>query len=59
MTTTNIHPIPGFPTVYLTQDGAQMTIRPMVPEDKDDLLDFFRRISQEDLFYLKEDVTNP
>jgi L-amino acid N-acyltransferase YncA len=59
MTTTNIHPIPGYPTVYLTQDGAQMTIRPMVPEDKDDLLDFFHRIPQEDLFYLKEDVTDP
>ena len=33
MTTTTIYPIPGYPTVYLTTDGAQMTIRPMVPED--------------------------
>jgi L-amino acid N-acyltransferase YncA len=59
MTTTTIYPIPGYPTVYLTADGAQMTIRPMVPGDKDDLLDFFRRIPREDLFYLKEDVTSP
>jgi hypothetical protein len=41
MTTTTIYPIPGYPTVYLTTDGAQMTIRPMVPGDKDALLDFF------------------
>ena len=44
MTTTTIYPIPGYPTVYLTTDGAQMTIRPMVPEDQDALLDFFRSI---------------
>ena len=39
--TTTIYPIPGYPTVYLTTDGAQMTIRPMVPEDQEALLDFF------------------
>ena len=59
MTTINIHPIPGYPTVYLTQDGTQMTVRPMLPEDKDDLLAFFRRIPHEDRFSLKEDVTDP
>ena len=59
MTTTTIYPIPGYPTVSLTTDGAQMTIRPMVPEDQDALLDFFRRIPPEDRFYLKEDVTDP
>jgi L-amino acid N-acyltransferase YncA len=36
-----------------------MTIRPMVPEDQDALLDFFRSIPPEDRFYLKEDVTDP
>jgi L-amino acid N-acyltransferase YncA len=45
--------------VYLTTDGAQMTIRPMVPEDKDDLLAFFRSLPAEDRFYLKDDVTDP
>ena len=59
MTTTTIYPIPGYPTVSLTTDGAQMTIRPMVPEDEDALLDFFRRIPPEDRFALKEDVTDP
>jgi L-amino acid N-acyltransferase YncA len=56
---TTIYPIPGFPTVYLTADGAQMTIRPMVPEDKDAMLDFFCRIPAEDRFYLKDEVINP
>jgi L-amino acid N-acyltransferase YncA len=59
MTTTTIYPIPGYPTVYLTTNGAQMTIRPMVPEDEGALLDFFRRIPPEDRFSLKEDVTDP
>jgi L-amino acid N-acyltransferase YncA len=31
----------------------------MVPGDEKGLLDFFRRIPQEDRFYLKEDVTSP
>jgi L-amino acid N-acyltransferase YncA len=57
--TTTTYPIPGYPTVYLTTDGAQMTIRPMLPEDQVALLDFFRRIPAEDRFYLKEDVTDP
>ena len=57
--TTTIYPIPGYPMVYLTTDGVQMTIRPMVPSDKDALLDFFRSIPQEDRFALKEDVTAP
>ena len=59
MTTTTIYPIPGYPTVYLTTDNVPMTIRPMVPEDQDALLDFFRRIPPEDRFYLKDDVTDP
>ncbi len=59
MSMTTIYPVPGYPTVYLTEDSAPMTIRPMVPSDEDGLLEFFRRIPQEDRFYLKEDVTDP
>jgi L-amino acid N-acyltransferase YncA len=36
-----------------------MTMRPMLPEDQDALLDFFRSIPPEDRFYLKDDVTDP
>jgi L-amino acid N-acyltransferase YncA len=57
--TTIVYPLPGYPTVYLTEDSQQITIRPMVAGDEKGLLDFFRRIPQEDRFYLKEDVTSP
>jgi L-amino acid N-acyltransferase YncA len=59
MPMTTIYPIPGFPTVSLTADGAQMTIRPMVPEDQEALLDFFCRIPAVDRFYLKDEVADP
>ena len=59
MAMTTIYPITGYPTVYLTTDGAQMTIRPMLPEDEEHLLQFFRSIPAEDRFYLKDDVTDP
>ena len=59
MATTTVYPIPGYPTVHLTEDGEQMTIQPMLPTDGEALLDFFRRIPEEDRFYLKEDVTSP
>ena len=53
-----IYKIPGFPTVHLTNDGIQIAIRPMLPDDKDALIEFFRRIPEEDRFYLKEDVAS-
>lgn len=59
MSTTTVYPIPGYPTVNLTEDGAQITIRPMVSEDKDALLDFFKTLSEEDRHFLKEDVVDP
>ncbi len=59
MTTTTVYPVSGYPTVYLIEGGDRVTIRPMVPGDGDALLDFFRRIPEEDRFYLKEDVTSP
>ena len=58
MATTTIYHLPGYPTVHLTIDGTQIDIRPMVPEDRDALLEFFRGIPEEDRFYLKEDVTD-
>lgn len=57
--TTAVYPIPGFPAAYLTEDNKDITIRPMLPTDKEALLDFFRRVPREDRYYLKEDVTSP
>ena len=59
MATTTIYPIPGYPTVYLTTDGAQMTIRPDGPGGSGRPAGLFRSIPPEDRFYLKEDVTDP
>lgn len=58
MAATTVYKLPGYPTVHLTIDGTQIEIRPMVPEDKDALVEFFRSIPAEDRFYLKEDVTD-
>ncbi len=58
MASTVIYPISGYPTVYLTTDGAEMTIRPMVPDDRDVLLAFFRSLSPAERFVLKDDVTD-
>ena len=56
---TTVYAIPGYPTVYRTPAGIPLTLRPMLPTDKEALLDFFRRISPEDRLYLKDDVTSP
>ena len=54
-----MYPLPGYPAVRLTQDGEQMTVRPLVPDDKQALLEFFRGIPEEERFYLKDDVSSP
>ncbi len=57
--TTTIPGIDAFPKTILLRDGTQVTLRPLVEEDKLRLLDFFRRIPEEDRYYLKENVTSP
>ena len=52
------YPIPGFPTVRLTEQGDQFGVRPMLPEDGTALQEFFGRVPAADRFYLKEDVTS-
>ena len=49
----------AYPKTMELLDGQQVTIRPMVSADKDALLEFFLRVSEEDRYYLKEDVTSP
>ena len=57
--TTTLPGIDAFPKTILLRDGTQVTLRPLVEGDKLRLLDFFRRIPEEDRFYLKENVTSP
>ena len=39
--------------------GESITVMPLKPEHEAGLLDFFLRVSEEDRFYLKENVTSP
>ncbi|NQW22458.1 MAG: GNAT family N-acetyltransferase [SAR202 cluster bacterium] len=57
-TTTTVHSIPGYPAIYLIDGAEQITIRPMLSYDRDELLEFFRRVPVEDRYFLKEDVAS-
>ncbi len=41
------------------KDGTRVILRPMVKEDRDKLIDFFRRVSQQNLNFLRSDVRDP
>ena len=41
----------------LLKDDTKITLRPMVAEDKDTLYEFFKKVPEEDLRYLRDDVT--
>jgi len=47
----------GFPKQIALRDRTVVTLRPMVGEDKEELLAFFRRLPAEDRQFLKDDVT--
>ncbi len=49
--------VKGFPKRVTLRDETAVTLRPMVREDKDALLAFFRRLPPEDRQFLKDDVT--
>ena len=48
-----------FPSVATLNDGQQVTIRPLRPDDSAALHQFFLRVPEEDRFYLNNDVTAP
>jgi len=41
------------------KDGSRVILRPMVKEDRDKLLDFFNRVDDRDLMFLRNDVRDP
>ena len=51
--------IEAYPKTVLLKDGAPVTLRTLVEEDGSRLLNFFKRIPEQERFYLKEDVTSP
>jgi ribosomal protein S18 acetylase RimI-like enzyme len=46
-----------YPQVWELEDGTEVTLRPMVKEDRDKLAEFFKRIPDQELRVLKDDVT--
>ena len=47
-----------YPKKVTLKSGNQVTLRPLIKEDKQKLIDFFSRIPLEDRMFLKEDVTD-
>lgn len=57
--TTTIPDIGAYPKTIRLRDGTQIVLRPLTSDDASDLLEFFRRIPEEERYYLKEDVVSP
>ena len=53
-----VYPMAASQASFITDRGDEVTMRPMMNTDKDALLDFLRRVPEEDRFYLKDDVTS-
>ena len=41
------------------KDGSRVILRPMVKEDRDKLLEFFRGLDEKDILFLRSDVRDP
>lgn len=52
----NLH---AYPRTVMLRDGATVTLRPLEAGDKLRLLEFFKRVPEEERYYLKENVTAP
>jgi acetyltransferase len=48
-----------FRQVVTLRDGARVLLRPLVPEDRQALLDFFLPVTQEDRRYMRHNVNDP
>ena len=48
----------GFPKNFTLDDGTEVELRPLGEGDHEALHGFFSRIPEEDLYYLKDDVTD-
>jgi GNAT superfamily N-acetyltransferase len=48
-----------FRKIGILKDGTKVTLRPMVKEDRDKLIDFFLRVSDQDRQFLRNNVRDP
>ncbi|MBI5574973.1 MAG: GNAT family N-acetyltransferase [Deltaproteobacteria bacterium] len=51
-------PLDRYPKEIALKDGAQVSLRPMVPEDAGLLWEFLQRIPHEEKMYFREDVSD-
>ena len=54
-----IYKLEAFPQTAQLRNGMRIEVRPMAPEDKDEILRFFLEVPAEDRYFLKDDVTSP
>lgn len=54
-----IYKLEAFPQTAQLRNGTRIEVRPMAPEDKDKILEFFLQVPAEDRYFLKDDVTSP
>lgn len=48
-----------FPKISILEDGTKVTVRAMEKQDRDKLALFFKHIPEDELRFLKDDVTDP
>ena len=53
-----LHNPEAYPTDIMLRDGDKVSVRPLEPDDKVRLLEFFGRIPEEERYYLKENVAS-
>ncbi len=56
---TAVYAIGAYPKDVTLRNGSTVTVRTLASGDRDPLLTFFLGISEEERFYLKDDVTSP
>lgn len=53
------HPVEGYPRAITLPDGTGVEIRPIAAADREAVLAFARGLPQEDLLFLRVDITQP
>lgn len=48
----------AFPKSWVLEDGTKVAVRPMVKQDRDRLALFFKRIGEDEMRLLKDDITD-
>ncbi len=49
----------NFPKPAKLEDGTRAILRPLIPQDEQALVDFFKSMPEEDMIYLRDEVKDP